>query len=249
MNHNPFALQGKTVLVTGASSGIGRAVATECSRLGAVLVITGRNAERLDETLAMLDGEGHTAIMADLTCPEDIDRLVAEAPELDGVALCSGIGMMLPVQFSTRKKLLDVLDSNFLNPVELLRLLLKKKKVKAGASIVAISSMGGTHFFTIGNGAYGASKAALDAYMKFCARELAPKQIRVNTVLPAMIDTPLIHRGAVSDEEHAADAATYPLKRYGRPEEVAYAVIYLLSDASAWTTGTSLIVDGGKSLV
>lgn len=249
MNHNPFALQGKTVLVTGASSGIGRAVATECSRLGAVLVITGRNAERLDETLAMLDGEGHTAITADLTCAEDIDRLVAEAPELHGVALCSGIGMMLPVQFSTRKKLLDVLDSNFLNPVELLRLLLKKKRVKAGASIVAISSMGGTHFFTIGNGAYGASKAALDAYMKFCARELAPKRIRVNTVLPAMIDTPLIHRGAVSDEEHAADAATYPLKRYGRPEEVAYAVIYLLSDASAWTTGTSLIVDGGKSLV
>lgn len=249
MNHNPFALQGKTVLVTGASSGIGRAVATECSRLGAVLVITGRNAERLDETLAMLDGEGHTAITADLTCPEDLDRLVAEAPELDGLALCSGIGMMLPVQFSTRKKLLDVLDSNFLNPVELLRLLLKKKRVKTGASIVAISSMGGTHFFTIGNGAYGASKAALDAYMKFCARELAPKRIRVNTVLPAMIDTPLIHRGAVSDEEHAADAATYPLKRYGRPEEVAYAVIYLLSDASAWTTGTSLIVDGGKSLV
>jgi len=249
MNHNPFALQGKTVLVTGASSGIGRAVATECSRLGAVLVITGRNAERLDETLAMLDGEGHTAITADLTCPEDLDRLVAEAPELDGLALCSGIGMMLPVQFSTRKKLLDVLDSNFLHPVELLRLLLKKKKVKAGASIIAISSMGGTHFFTIGNGAYGASKAALDAYMKFCARELAPKRIRVNTVLPAMIDTPLIHRGAVSDEEHAADAATYPLKRYGRPEEVAYAVIYLLSDASAWTTGTSLIVDGGKSLV
>ena len=249
MNHNPFALQGKTVLVTGASSGIGRAVATECSRLGAVLVITGRNAERLDETLAMLDGEGHTAITADLTCAEDLDRLVAEAPELDGLALCSGIGMMLPVQFSTRKKLLDVLDSNFLHPVELLRLLLKKKKVKAGASIIAISSMGGTHFFTIGNGAYGASKAALDAYMKFCARELAPKRIRVNTVLPAMIDTPLIHRGAVSDEEHAADAATYPLKRYGRPEEVAYAVIYLLSDASAWTTGTSLIVDGGKSLV
>lgn len=249
MNHNPFALQGKTVLVTGASSGIGRAVATECSRLGAVLVITGRNAERLDETLAMLSGEGHTAITADLTCPEDMDRLVAEVPELDGVALCSGIGMMLPVQFLTRKKLLDVFDSNFLNPVELLRLLLKKKRVKAGASIVAISSMGGTHFFTIGNGAYGASKAAIDAYMKFCARELAPKRIRVNTVLPAMIDTPLIHRGAVSDEEHAADAATYPLKRYGRPEEVAYAVIYLLSDASAWTTGTSLIVDGGKSLV
>ena len=243
---NPFSLQGKRVLVTGASSGIGRAVAVECSRLGATIITTGRNQERLDETLAMLAGEGHTAVPADLSATEDVERLVAECDALDGVALCSGIGMMLPVQFSTRKKLLDVFDTNFLNPVELLRLLLKKKKVKGGASVVAISSMGGTHFFTIG---YGASKAALDSFMKFCARELAAKGIRVNTVLPAMIDTPLIHRGSVTDEEHAADEATYPLKRYGRPEEVAYAVIYLLSDAASWVTGTSLVIDGGKSLV
>ncbi len=246
---NPFSLQGKRVLVTGASSGIGRAVAVECSRLGATIIATGRSQERLDETLAMLAGEGHTAVPADLSATEDVERLVAECDALDGVALCSGIGMMLPVQFSTRKKLLDVFDTNFLNPVELLRLLLKKKKVKGGASVVAISSMGGTHFFTIGNGAYGASKAALDSFMKFCARELAAKGIRVNTVLPAMIDTPLIHRGSVTDEEHAADEATYPLKRYGRPEEVAYAVIYLLSDAASWVTGTSLVIDGGKSLV
>ena len=246
---NPFSLQGKRVLVTGASSGIGRAVAVECSRLGATIIATGRNQERLDETLTMLAGEGHMAVPADLSATEDVERLVAECDALDGVALCSGIGMMLPVQFSTRKKLLDVFDTNFLNPVELLRLLLKKKKVKGGASVVAISSMGGTHFFTIGNGAYGASKAALDSSMKFCARELAAKGIRVNTVLPAMIDTPLIHRGSVTDEEHAADEATYPLKRYGRPEEVAYAVIYLLSDAASWVTGTSLVIDGGKSLV
>ena len=224
-------------------------MAVECSRLGATIIATGRNQERLDETLTMLAGEGHMAVPADLSATEDVERLVAECAAPDGVALCSGIGMMLPVQFSTRKKLLDVFDTNFLNPVELLRLLLKKKKVKGGASVVAISSMGGTHFFTIGNGAYGASKAAPDSFMKFCARELAAKGIRVNTVLPAMIDTPLIHRGSVTDEEHAADEATYPLKRYGRPEEVAYAEIYLLSDAASWVTGTSLVIDGGKSLV
>lgn len=109
--------------------------------------------------------------------------------------------------------------------------------------------MGGTHFYTVGNGVYGASKAALDSYMKFCARELAPKGIRVNTVLPAMVDTPLIHRTPVSEEEHEKDMQTYPLKRYGTPEEVAYGIIYLLSDASSWTTGTSLVIDGGKSLV
>lgn len=247
--NNPFSLEGKSILVTGASSGIGRATAIECSRLGASLVLTGRNIARLEETLSMLDGNGHIVIAADLTIEDDIDALVEALQPVDGLALCSGMGMMTPVQFSTRKKLMEVFDTNFLYPVELMRRLLKKKKIASPASIVAVASMGGTHFFTVGNGAYGASKAALDSFMKFAARELAAKSIRVNTVLPAMIDTPLIHRGAVSDEDHAADALTYPLKRYGRPEEVAYAIIYLLSDASAWTTGTSLIIDGGKSLV
>lgn len=246
---NPFSLEGKFILITGASSGIGRATAIECSRLGANVILTGRNADRLAETLSMLDGHDHYYIQADLTIEEEIDRIVDEVQQLQGLVLCSGMGMMTPVQFSTRKKLMEVFDTNFLYPVELMRRLVKKKKIASPASIVAVASMGGTHFFTVGNGAYGASKAALDSFMKFAAREFAPKSIRVNTVLPAMIDTPLIHRGAVSDEDHAADALTYPLKRYGRPEEVAYAIIYLLSDASAWTTGTSLIIDGGKSLV
>ncbi|MDE5773914.1 MAG: SDR family oxidoreductase [Muribaculaceae bacterium] len=246
---SPFSLTDKTILVTGASSGIGRATAIECSRLGAHLVLTGRNVGRLEETLSMLAGDGHVVIAADLTVEEDIDALVEALQPVDGLVLCSGMGMMTPVQFSTRKKLMEVFDTNFLYPVELMRRMLKKKKVASPASIVAVASMGGTHFFTVGNGAYGASKAALDSFMKFAARELASKSIRVNTVLPAMIDTPLIHRGAVSDEDHAADALTYPLRRYGRPEEVAYAIIYLLSDASAWTTGSSLIIDGGKSLV
>lgn len=249
MLNNPYSLEGKTILVTGASSGIGRATAVECSKMGASVVITGRNRERLDETLSMLEGEGHISMAADLTADEELQALVEGCPILDGVALCAGMGMMVPVQFSARKKFMEVFDSNFLYPVELMRLLLKKKKVSSKGSIVAISSMGGTHFYTVGNGIYGASKAALDSFMKFAAREFAPKGIRVNTVLPAMIDTPLIHRGAVSDEEHEADAATYPLKRYGKPEEVAYAIIYLLSDAAAWVTGTSLVIDGGKSLV
>lgn len=196
-----------------------------------------------------MEGEGHNFICADITIEDQLMRLVDAISTIDGVVMCAGKGMMLPVQFSTREKFLDVLDTNFLYPVELLRLLLKKKRIQKGASIVAVSSMGGTHFYTIGNGIYGASKAALNSYMMFCAREVAPKGIRVNTILPAMIDTPLIHRGAVSEEEHTADSLTYPLKRYGTPEDVAYGIIYLLSDASAWVTGTSLVVDGGKNLV
>lgn len=249
MNNSPFHLNGKTILITGASSGIGRATAIECSKLGATIIVTGRNEERLKETLINLEGEGHNFICADITIEYQLMRLVDAISTIDGVVMCAGKGMMLPVQFSTREKFLDVLDTNFLYPVELLRLLLKKKRIQKGASIVAVSSMGGTHFYTIGNGIYGASKAALNSYMMFCAREVAPKGIRVNTILPAMIDTPLIHRGAVSEEEHTADSLTYPLKRYGTPEDVAYGIIYLLSDASAWVTGTSLVVDGGKNLV
>ena len=245
----PFRLDGKTVLITGASSGIGRSTAIECSKLGATIVVTGRNEERLRDTLNSLDGEGHNYVCADLTIENELKGLVDSLSPIDGVVLCSGKGMMLPVQFSTREKFLDVIDTNFLYPIELLRILLKKKKINKGASVVAVSSMGGTHFYTVGNGVYGASKAALDSYMKFCARELAPKNIRVNTVLPAMIDTPLIHRGAVSDEDHEKDAQTYPLKRYGNPEDVAYGIIYLLSDAASWVTGTSLVIDGGKNLV
>lgn len=249
MNANPFRLDGKTILVTGASSGIGKATAIECAALGATLIITGRNESRLHETYSNLEGRDHRMISADLTSSDDLELLISNIDSLEGVVLCAGKGMMVSVQFSTRVKMIDVFDSNFLYPMELLRLLIKKKKLKNGASVVAVSSMGGTRFYTVGNGIYGASKAALDSYMKFCARELAPKGIRVNTVLPAMIDTPLIHRGAVSDEEHEEDSQTYPLKRYGKPEEVAYAIIYLLSDAASWVTGTSLVIDGGKSLV
>lgn len=249
MQNNPFSLEGKKILVTGASSGIGRAVAVECSKMGASLIINGRNAGRLDETLSLMLPGNHIAVAADLTVEEEMLKLIDSVEKIDGLALCAGMGMMLPVMFSARKKFMEVFDANFFYPVELMRLLLKKKKVASNASIVAISSMGGTHFYTNGNGVYGASKAALDSFMKFAARELAPKGIRVNTVLPAMIDTPLIHRGAVSEEDHAADAATYPLKRYGKPEDVAYAINYLLSDAASWITGTSLVIDGGKSLV
>lgn len=246
---NPFSLNGKIILITGASSGIGRCTAIECSRLGASIFLTGRNEERLQETLDLLSGDGHEYFCADLTIEEQIDTLIGNIRKLDGVVLCAGKGMMIPIQFASREKFMDIFDSNFLYPVELFRRLLKKKKINKNASVVAVSSMGGTHFYTNGNGIYGASKAALDSYMKFCAKELAGKGIRVNTVLPAMIDTPLIHSGMVSDEELAADALTYPLKRYGKPEEVAYAIIYLLSDASSWITGTSLVIDGGKSLV
>lgn len=245
---NPFSLEEKRILVTGASSGIGRATAIECSKLGAQVIVSGRNENRLKETLTQMEGEGHRSIIAELTSQEDINNLVENMDEINGLVLCAGKGMTSPFSFSTRDKYDDVFNVNFFAPVELLRLLVKKKKMAKDSSVVFVSSLGGTFVFSVGNGVYGASKAALNSTMKYCARELAPKKIRVNSVNPGMVNTQLIKGGAISDEQHKLDMETYPLKRYGEPEEIAYAIIYLLSDASSWVTGHSLVIDGGKTL-
>ena len=247
-DYNPFSLAGKTILVTGASSGIGQATAVECSRLGARLIITGRNAERLDRTFGMLEGDGHLRMPAELTDGDDINRLVHDSPVLDGLALCAGKGMTLPFLFSTREKFDEMFNVNYFAPVELLRLLGKKKKLAKGASVVFIASIGGLFKFVGCNTIYGATKAAIISTMKFCAKELAPKGIRVNAVSPGMVDTPLIHRGELTEEQLAENARTYPLGRYGKPNDVAHGIIYLLSDASSWVTGQALVIDGGITI-
>ena len=249
-DYNPFSLAGKTILVTGASSGIGQATAVECSRLGAKLVVTGRNEERLVETLSRLDGDGHVSIAAELTDAEALKRLVDNCPSLDGLVLCAGRGMTLPFLFSSIDKFKTLFDVNFNSTVECFRMLAKAKKLGRGSSVVIIDSIGGTPNgrFSPGNCIYGASKAALWSIMKFAALELAPKGIRVNTVNPAMVETPLIKSVNITDEQKDLDRKRYPLGRYGRPEEVAYGIIYLLSDAAAWVTGQSLILDGGVTI-
>lgn len=247
INYNPFSLENKTILVTGASSGIGQETAIQCSKMGAKVIITARNEERLQETMSRLEGDGHQIITAELTSPEDIEKLVSSIDKLSGVVLCAGKGMTSPFPFSTRDKYDEIFNVNFFAPVELLRLLVKKKLEK-DSSVVFVSSIGGIGSFSFGNGVYGASKAAINSTMKFCARELAPKKIRVNTVNPGMVNTKLIQGGAISEEQQKLDMKKYPLKRYGEPEDIAYGIIYLLSDASSWVTGHSLIIDGGVSI-
>lgn len=246
--NNPFSLEGKTILVTGASSGIGQETAIQCSKMGAKVIITARNEDRLKGTLSQLEGEGHQMMLAELTNQEDVERLVGEAPAIQGLVLCAGKGMTLPFPFSSRDKYDEIFDVNFFAPVELLRLLVKKKKLEKESSVVFVSSVGGNMSFNIGNGIYGASKAALNSIMKFCAKELAPKKIRVNSVNPGMVNTKLIQGGTISEEQHQLDMEKYPLKRYGEPEEIAYGIIYLLSDASSWVTGHSLVIDGGLTI-
>ena len=246
--YNPFSLAGKTVLVTGASSGIGRETALVCGRMGAGVVITGRNQERLQETYNELTASVKEQHPADLTSLEDIENLVKAMPPLDGAVLCAGNSTTLPLQFGTRDKFDDMFNVNFFAPVELLRLLYKKKVLNKGASVVLIASIGGTHSFMPGNGIYGASKAALNSVMKYAAREYASRRIRVNSICPGMVDTPLIHRGTITEEQLAEDAKRYPLGRYGQPEDIAHGAVYLLSDASGWLTGHDLVIDGGFSI-
>jgi NAD(P)-dependent dehydrogenase (short-subunit alcohol dehydrogenase family) len=245
---NPFSLEGKTILVTGASSGIGRQTAIECSRMGASVVLTARNEDRLNETLNAMSGTNHSIVAADLLKQEDLDSLLCSVPELNGVVLCSGKGLTLPMQFATRDKFDDIFCTNFYSPFELLRLLYKKKKLQKNGSVVTIASLGGIQIFSGGNGVYGVSKAALASAMMFCAKEFAPRKVRVNCICPGMVDTPLIHRGTVTEEQLKENEKLYPLGRYGKPEDIAYAAVYLLSDAASWITGQQIVLDGGISI-
>lgn len=247
---NPFSLEGKTILVTGASSGIGKATAIACARMGGRMVVTARDKQRLQETCDELypNAEGHILQIADLTSQEDVERLVKAIPPLDGAVLCAGNSTTLPLQFGSREKFDEMFDINFFAPVELMRLMYKKKVLAKGASVVLLASIGGTHSFMPGNGVYGASKAALNSVMRYAAREFASRRIRVNSICPGMVDTPLIHRGTITEEQLAEDAKRYPLGRYGQPVDIANGAIYLLSDASSWLTGHDLVIDGGFSI-
>jgi len=247
MSYNPYSLNGKTILITGASSGIGQSTAIECSKLGAHVVITGRNAERLQQTFDLLEGDGHMQVIAELTDSAQLEEMVQQLPLLDGVVNNAGIGATRPISFIKEDDLQRIFTTNTFAPMMLIKQLIRRKKLNNGASLVFTSSVAALNS-TIGNAAYGSSKAALQAYTRYVARELSPKGIRANSVHPAMVETPLIQKGTFSDEELKKDMAHYPLGRYGKPEEIAWAIIYLLSDAASWITGHSLVIDGGATM-
>lgn len=245
---NPFALIGKTILVTGASSGIGRTIAIECSKLGADIILTGRNESRLQETLSQLKEGQHKYIVADIAIEEDIITLVEQLPTLTGCVHSAGILGLVPIQAITKAKINYFEQINLHAPILLTKQLLKRKKLAKNSSVVFISSAAGVYRVSTANALYAVTKSGLDAFMRSAALELASKNIRFNSVNPAMIETEALSNIPISEEQKNANLAQYPIKRYGKPEEVAYATIYLLSDASAWTTGTEIKLDGGLTL-
>lgn len=245
--YNPFSLEGKKIFVTGASSGIGRATAIECSKMGASLIINGRDEIRLKETLSRLDVGEHSMFVGDLTVEETLKRLPDELPVLNGAFFCAGVTDTTLVKFIDKEKIDRVFNINLMSPILLTRELLKKKKIREDASLVYMSSMGAENI-SIGLGIYAASKNALNAFVRTLALESANRRIRTNIIMPSMVKTELIETlTSFSKDDLARDEAKYPLG-YGRAEDVAYAAIYLLSDASRWITGSSIRMDGGSTL-
>lgn len=246
---NPFSLEGKTILVTGASSGIGKATAIECSKLGASVIALGRNRERLQETFDQLETVSSQKFTVDLTHEEEVQTLLEQLPKLDGLVNAAGVASTTLFQFATPDKIRNIFDVNFFAPVEFTRLLLKKKLIKKGASIVFFSSVDGPINVHIGNSTYSATKSAIASVARGMAVELAARGIRVNYLMPGQTETPLIHGESITQEQLAQDMKNYPLGRYARPEEIAYGAIYFLSDASTFTTGTGLVIDGGFTVL
>ena len=244
--YNPFSLEGKVVLVTGASSGIGRAIAIECSKSGATVYLTARNEERLKETLSSMKPGPHKFITADLTNQQDVANLAEAVEKLDGIVLNSGINDKSIVKKLNNEFISRMMDTNFSGPAMLIQSLLKNKKINKTASIVFMSSIS-AFYPSVSNALYAASKAAVNQFAKVLALEVLTLKARVNCIQPAFVETEMLKKYTL-DNVIDEIRANYPLGRYAKPEEIAYATIYYLSDASQLVTGTSLIIDGGYTL-
>jgi NAD(P)-dependent dehydrogenase (short-subunit alcohol dehydrogenase family) len=244
--YNPFSLEGKTILVTGASSGIGKGVAIDLSKMGAKVVITARNEERLNRTFESLKGDDHSKIIADLCMVEEVDFLINNIPTIDGAVFCAGIVKTLPVRNIKDDAIAEVFDANVISDIRLSSRLLKKKKLNLGASIVMISSVS-TFNVKVGNSLYSATKGAMNSFAKTMALEVANQKIRVNCIQPGFVPTSILENHSMSEDALQWYAERHPLG-FGNPTDIANACIYLLSDAARWVTGSIFTIDGGYTL-
>ena len=242
-----FSLKDKRILVTGASSGIGRQIAIDIANQGGIVTLLGRNLDRLKEVINELGGIGHQSFSVELTLQSELEEFVKLQQPFDGVLLNAGIIDYVPVKFINTEKLDAIFNTNFKAAVILSQLLLKKKLVNKSGAFVFISSIS-SKLGVPGTALYAASKAALSSYSKVLASELAGQKIRSNCICPGIIVTPMTKAAIEASPEAISEGEKhYPLG-YGEPKDVSGIAIYLLSDESKWMTGTDLILDGGLTL-
>ena len=242
---NPFSLEGKRVLVTGASSGLGRAIAIGAAAAGAQVVLTGRDATRLQETRDAMAGAGHLCVAADLTDAEQRNALVREAGNVHGLVHCAGIAAVRLFRQVDQKFIDQDFDINFTAPMLLTQRLLAGRQMAQGGSIVFIGSVA-AHIGTLASSIYSASKGALRPAGRTLALEIGPKQkIRVNYVAVSYVETPMLTK--LAEQGMGGTMAAHvdaPLGK-GTPEDVANGAVFLLADASRWITRATLYIDGG----
>jgi NAD(P)-dependent dehydrogenase (short-subunit alcohol dehydrogenase family) len=241
-----FSLIGKAILVTGASSGIGRQIALSCAEAGATVIASGRDEGRLQALLGELGGEPHRYVVANLSADASIMSLAEQVGKIDGVVHSAGVSALAPLRLASRPHVESQLDVNYVAPLLLSQQLLVRNAIAPGGAIVFVSSIS-AHIGVHGVGAYAASKAALEAMARALAMEVAKKKIRVNCLAPGLVETPMLAAARATTGGLDETLATYPLG-VGLPEDVAHAAIFFLSHASRWITGTTLILDGGHTV-
>lgn len=241
-------LSKKTVLVTGASSGIGKQTAIKVSQQGGTLIITGRDEKRLTGTYNSLDGKNHKMYVANLENEEELNALVAGLPTINGVVHCAGIVGPMPAKFIRKENIGKLMRINFEVPVLLTGRILLMKKLMDNSSVVFMSTVA-TRMPYFGGALYNSAKSAIESYSKTLALELVKKGVRSNCLLPGLVNTPLI-KSPVSDGqmEIVDESLGRYLKKYpmgiGEPEDVANAIVFFLSDESRWISGTNLVMGG-----
>lgn len=239
-------LEGKHILVTGASSGMGRVFCQMIAHEGATVTLLARNEERLRQTLISMEGEGHDYKVCDLASEEQLRENVSGMFAFDGVVFCAGINEYVPVKFLKQEKIDRVFQTNYFSTLQLTQQLLKKKLINKNASLVYISSLSSV-LGVPGTLLYASSKAAINSAVKVIAAELAPQGIRVNAICPGIVKTEMLSGTNIDEDIFTKQEADYPLG-LGTPEDVGNAVLFHLGDGSRWLTGQCMVLDGGYSL-
>jgi NAD(P)-dependent dehydrogenase (short-subunit alcohol dehydrogenase family) len=245
MTSSPFNLAGRSILVTGGSSGIGRAGAVMASQMGAKIILTGRDEQRLAECMSELYGEGHMVLPLDLLDEIAIQAFAKAMPEIDGMVYAAGIAEVVPFRMVSPDHVNRVMQLNFNAPVHLTQALLKQKKFKPATSLVYLSAVA-EHIAPAGSAVYSASKAALNAFVRSISLEISKARMRANCISPGYVQTPMLDKlASITSVDEIVKLAPLGIIQ---PEEVAPSIVYLLSNASKWITRSNLVIDGGLTI-